>query len=171
MLSHLLRLATFRRFARQFGAVSRSLVATLAITALSLVGIAGHEAFKPAAYKDPVGIPTLGYGETKGVKMGDTTTPERALVQLLTSIGEHAEGIKQCILVPLFQHEFDAYLSLAYNIGVGAFCNSTLVKLLHQGQYVEACKQILRWDKAGGRTLRGLTTRRQAEYQQCMGPA
>jgi lysozyme len=59
--------------------------------------------------------------------------------------------------------------SLAYNIGVGAFCGSTLVALLNQGLYVEACSQILRWDKAGGRQLRGLTIRREAEHRTCIG--
>ena len=71
--------------------------------------------------------------------------------------------------VPLHQHEYDAFLSLAYNIGPGAFCGSTLVRLLNAGQYREACDQILRWDRFQGAPLRGLTLRRQAEHRQCLG--
>jgi lysozyme len=154
---------------RQLGASTRVAVTALAVSAAALVGIANQEAFVGKAYRDPVGIVTIGYGETQGVSMGDTTTPQRALVQLLQSANAHARGIAKCIKVPLFQYEFDAFVSLAYNIGVAAFCDSTLVSLLNQGLYAEACTQILRWDKAGGQTLRGLTARRQAEYRTCIG--
>ena len=71
--------------------------------------------------------------------------------------------------MPLHQHEYDAFLSLAYNIGPGAFCGSTLVRKLNAEDYAGACAEILRWDKAGGKTVAGLTKRRQAEYRQCMG--
>ena len=144
----------------------------IAVAAAALVSIAGYEQYRGDAYlptKDDV--PTIGWGETKGVKLGDKTEPTRALVQLLVSVNEHAEHVRRCVKVPLFQHEFDAYVSLAYNIGAAAFCGSTLVRLLNQGQYGEACKQILRWNKQAGKTLRGLTIRRQGEYKQCMGEA
>jgi lysozyme len=147
----------------------RILVASLSLSAAALVGIAVHEDFRPDAYPDITGVPTLGYGETKGVRIGDKTTPARALVTLLESAERHADGVRACITVPLYPHEFTAFVSLAYNIGVGAFCGSTLVKLLNQEKYAEACKQILRWDRAGGRQVRGLTVRRQAEYKTCMG--
>jgi lysozyme len=78
-------------------------------------------------------------------------------------------AIKQCVKVPLKQNEYDSYLSLSYNIGSNAFCKSTLVKKLNLGDYEGACKEILRWDKAGGRVVRGLTIRREKEYKQCMG--
>ncbi len=151
------------------GAASRSLIVTLVVSGAALVGIANLEAFRPVAYKDSVGVSTIGYGSTEGVKMGDKITPERALIRLLKDAEKFGAGIQRCVTVPLFQHEFDAYVSLAYNIGISAFCNSTLVKLLNQGDYVGACLQILRWDKAGGRVLPGLTTRRQAELRQCQG--
>ena len=148
---------------------TRITVAALAVSAAALVGIATHEGYRGEAYKDAVGIPTIGYGETAGVKMGDKTTPERALVQLLESTEKHADAIRQCIHVPLYQHEFDAYISLAYNIGTGAFCKSTLVKKLNQGDYTGACNEIRRWNKAGGKVLPGLVKRREAEYEMCMG--
>lgn len=70
--------------------------------------------------------------------------------------------------VPLTQGEFDAYVSLTYNIGAGAFCKSTLVKRLNAGDYAGACAEIKRWDKMGGKVLRGLTARREREYQMCV---
>ena len=144
-------------------------IASLALSATALVGIAGFESYQAVAYKDAVGIPTIGYGETKGVKMGQKTTPDRALVQLLSSANNHADDIRQCIKVPLYQHEFDAYVSLAYNIGAKNFCHSTLVRKLNAKDYKGACTEIRRWDKAGGKVLRGLTVRRQREYLTCVG--
>lgn len=146
----------------------RVAVVSLVITAATLVGIATHEGYVGTAYRDAVGIPTIGFGETKGVRMGQSTTPERALVQLLASADEHAKGMARCISVPLKQSEYDAYLSFTYNVGVGAFCKSTLNKKLNAGDYDGACKELLKWDKAGGRVLAGLTKRRQQEYKQCM---
>ena len=148
---------------------TRITVAALVVSAAALVGIATHEGYRGEAYKDATGIPTIGYGETAGVKMGDKTTPERALVQLLESTEKHADAIRSCIRVPLYQHEFDAYVSLAYNIGTGAFCRSTLVKKLNAGDYSGACSEIKRWNRAGGKVLPGLITRREAEYRMCMG--
>jgi lysozyme len=148
----------------------RSAVAMLVLAASTLVGIAVHEGYKDEAYIPVRGdVPTIGFGTTAGVKMGDKTTPERSLVRLLDEIeGVYAAGVRRCVTVPLYQHEYEAYVSLAYNIGVGAFCGSTLVKLLNQERYIEACEQIKRWNRAGGKVLRGLTIRREAEYKQCM---
>ena len=136
-------------------------IGALGISATVLVSIALHEGYREKAYQDAVGVATVGYGETTGVRMGDRTTPERALVQLLKSTEKHAGAIRQCIKVPLYQHEFDAYVSLAYNIGPGNFCRSTLVKKLNAGDYTGACQEIKRWNKAGGKVLAGLTKRRQ----------
>ncbi len=149
----------------------RLAVGVLAVSAACLVGIATHEGYRSEAYRDTVGIPTIGFGETAGVKMDNRTTPERALVTLLANTEKHADAIRQCIRVPLYQHEFDAYISLAYNIGTGAFCRSTLVKKLNAGDYGGACKEIKRWNRAGGKVLPGLVKRREAEYKMCMGEA
>ena len=147
----------------------RFAVGALAVSAAALVGIATHEGYRGEAYKDAVGIPTIGYGETAGVKMSDKTTPERALVQLLTSTEKHVDAIRSCVKVPLYQHEFDAYVSLSYNIGAAAFCRSTLVKKLNAGDYDGACEEIRRWNRAGGKVLPGLVKRREAEYVMCKG--
>jgi lysozyme len=150
--------------------MKRTLVGSLMLSAATLVGIAAYEGYEPVARPPvPGDVPTNGFGATKGVKAGDKVDPVRALIRLQADAEEHAKGIKACIKVPLFQYEFDAYLSLAYNIGVHAFCNSTLVKKLNAEEYLEACKQILRWDKFKGNPLRGLTIRREGEYKQCLG--
>ena len=141
----------------------------IVVSAAALVGIATREGYREKAYKDAVGVVTVGYGETAGVRMGDRTTPERALVTLLSSANRHADAIRQCIRVPLYQHEFDAYVSLAYNIGSGAFCGSTLVKKLNAKDYAGACEEIKRWNRAGGKVLPGLTKRREKEYRLCKG--
>ena len=147
----------------------RVTAAGLAISAATLVGIAVHEGYVGQTYLDPVGIPTIGFGETQGVKPGQTTTPTRALVQLLDSANSIAKGMVACIQVPLHQHEYDAYLSFSYNVGYGAFCKSTLAKKLNAGEYEAACAELKRWVYAGGNVLPGLVTRREKEYALCMG--
>ncbi len=104
--------------------------------------------------------------------MGQRTTPDRALVQLLADAQRHERELKACIGdVELHQHEWDAYVSWAFNIGTGAACRSTLVRKLKASppDYAGACSELLRWNKQAGRVLPGLIKRRQAEYQLCMG--
>jgi lysozyme len=142
----------------------------LRLSAVALVSIAGWEGFKSVAYIPvPGDVPTIGFGTTKDVKMGDIIDPVTALQRKIRDVEKFEGAIKQCVHVPLTQHEYDAYLSLAYNIGSGAFCRSTLVRKLNAQDYEGACKEILRWDKFKGKPLQGLTNRRQAEFKQCMG--
>lgn len=148
----------------------RNSIAALVVSAAALVGIAQWEDYRGEAYVPVKGdVPTIGFGTTAGVKPGDTITPPRALVRLLADADEYARAVKRCAPVPMYQHEFDAFVSLTYNIGPTAFCGSTLAKKLNAGDYAGACEQILRWNKAGGRVLSGLVKRRAAEYRQCMG--
>ena len=121
--------------------------------------------------------------------MGDTTTPVKALQRKLSDVKNFEGAIKQCVNVPLHQYEYDAYVDLAYNIGVGksgvvdGFCESrrggpsTLVKRLNAQDYAGACDAILQWKKAGGvdcslpgnKTCHGLWDRRQRMHKQCLG--
>ena len=142
----------------------------LRLSAAALVGIAGWEGYKSVAYIPvPGDVPTIGFGTTKGVKMGDSIDPVTALQRKIRDVEVFEGAVKQCVKVPLAQHEYDAYLSLAYNIGSGAFCKSTLVRKLNAQDYEGACREILRWDRFQEKPLAGLTNRRQAEYKQCMG--
>lgn len=148
----------------------RIAIGALALSATTLVGIALHEGFEPKAYIPVAGdVPTIGFGTTDSVKMGDTITVERALVKLLQDANKFERAVKRCAPVPMHNYEFAAFVSLAYNIGEGAFCRSTLVKKLNAQDYDGACREILKWDRFKGKPLAGLTKRRQAEYQQCIG--
>jgi lysozyme len=150
--------------------MDRTKIAALVLSAFALVGIVSHEGYKDDAYIPiPGDVPTIGFGTTEGVKMGDKTTPVKALQRAMQDVQKFEGAVKQCVKVPLHQYEYDAYISLAYNIGSGAFCRSTLVKKLNAQDYEGACKEILRWDRAQGKVLRGLTLRRQEEYRKCTG--
>ena len=149
--------------------IKRNAIAALSLSAAALVGIATHEGYVGQAYRDIVGVWTIGFGTTEQVKAGDKIDPVRALQRKMADVQKFEGALKQCVKVPLHQHEYDAFLSLAYNIGPGAFCGSTLVRKLNAEDYPGACAEILRWDKAGGKTVAGLTKRRQAEHLQCMG--
>lgn len=151
--------------------MNRTQVASLALSAAALVGIVVHEGYSDRAYIPvPGDVPTIGFGTTDGVKMGDRTTPGKALQRALSDINKFEGALKQCVKVPLFQYEYDAYLSLSYNIGSRAFCTSTLVRKLNASDYAGACREILKWDRFQGKPLPGLTTRRQSEFKACMGP-
>lgn len=150
--------------------MNRVNIAALVLSAASLTGIAVHEGYRDRAYIPVAGDrPTLGFGDAQGVKLGDKTDPIRALIRLNQQAETFQQEMRECIgNVPLYQHEWDAYVSLTFNIGSGAFCRSTLVKLLQQQNYTAACAQILRWDRFQGRPLAGLTKRRVDEYNKCI---
>lgn len=147
-------------------------IASLGLSAAALVALALSEGYTDKAVQPlPGDRPTIGFGTTGGVRMGDTITPPKALERKLRDVQAFEGAIKQCVHVPLYQHEYDAYVSLSYNIGSKAFCGSTLVRKLNAQDYAVACKELLRWDKFKGKSVRGLTLRREREYKMCMGEA
>lgn len=149
---------------------NRKHIATISLSATALVALLVHEGYRDNAYIPIAGdVPTIGFGTTTGVKLGDRTTPEKALTVALRDVQGFEGAIKECVTVPLAQHEYDAFVSLSYNIGSNAFCRSTLVRRLNAGDYVGACNQILRWDHFKGKPLAGLTKRRQEEFKKCLG--
>lgn len=151
---------------------TRVAIAALALSAAGLVGIVQFEGYSSTVYVPvPGDVPTIGFGSTAGVKPGDTITPQAALGRAMADVSKFEGALRQCVKVPLSQGEYDAFLSLAYNIGGGAFCGSTLVHLLNAGDYAGACAQISRWNKQAGRELAGLTKRREAERAKCEGRA
>lgn len=150
--------------------MNRVQLAGLSLSAAALVSLVVHEGWSDKAYIPvPGDVPTIGFGTTSGVKMGDTITPTVALARALQDVQKFEGALKQCVKVPLHSHEYNSYVSLSYNIGSGAFCGSTLVRKLNAGDYAGACEEIKRWNKFQGKPLRGLTIRRQKEYEQCIG--
>jgi lysozyme len=147
----------------------RAKVAGLVISAAAFVGILNYEKFVPETYSDVGGVNTIGFGTTKGVQAGQKITVERALIQALSDAERMSAEMRVCIKVPLYQHEFDAFVSLTYNIGPQAFCSSTLVRKLNDGDYDGACREILKWNKVGNDVVKGLVIRRGKEYDLCIG--
>lgn len=123
--------------------------------------IAKWEGLETKAYRDIVGIPTVCYGETRGVKMGDTYTKEQCLAILQVGVAEFYANLKPCMTNPNIPVGVQAsMLELAYNAGTGAVCKSTMMRLANQGKFKEACDELGKWVKAGGRTVKGLENRR-----------
>ncbi len=150
--------------------VRRVLRGAAALSAAGLLSIASWEGFKSEAYIPVEGdVPTVGFGHTAGVRLGDTVTVTQALTLLRDDVREVERGVLSCVKVPLSQGELDAFVSLAFNIGTGAYCGSTLVRKLNGGDYAGACEEIKRWHFAGGVSVPGLVARREAEFRRCMG--
>lgn len=142
----------------------------LTLSAAALVALVSYEGYSDRAIIPvPGDKPTIGFGTTGGVKIGDKITPPQALARVMRDVQTTEKAIARCVKVPLYQYEFDAYASLTYNIGETAFCGSTLVRKLNGNDYAAACAEISRWNKFKGRELRGLTTRRKAERAICEG--
>lgn len=127
------------------------------------------EGFKANAYKCPAGVWTIGYGTTAAAgvgidpKPGMSVTKAEAEGYLQAALDKFADQIAPSITAPINENEFGAFVSLAYNIGPGAFRKSTALSAFNAGDKAKAAKAILLWNKAGGKVLKGLTRRREAE--------
>ena len=115
------------------------------------------------AYRDAVGVVTIGYGHTRTAKPGMQISAQTAEDLLRQDIARFEECVSNAVKVDLTQPQFDALVSFAFNVGCGALGRSTLLRLLNRGDYDGAAKQFGRWNMAGGRRLAGLTRRRAAE--------
>lgn len=153
----------------------RKPIIAIVISTAGLGGIALHEGYRDNAYVPVRGDEvTIGYGSTtyqdgSRVRLGDKITRKEATELLGNKVSLFEKQLKSCVKVPLYQYEYDSFVSLEYNIGGKALCSSSLVKKLNTYDYEGACKEILKWDKFKGRALPGLTKRRQQEYKQCLG--
>ena len=130
--------------------------------------ICNFEGLRLKAYDDGVGVWTIGFGTTKypngiRVKKGDTCTLDQAKAYMQNDLKSFEQTVNNTVKVPLNQNQFDALVSLAYNIGSTAFKNSTLVKRLNEGNYNTAANQFNVWVNAGGKRMQGLVNRRAAE--------
>ena len=123
-----------------------------------------------AAYKCPAGVWTISVGVTEGVKEGMKITKVQSDVMFARALRPREDKLTRLLnRTPTTQNQFDAMLSLAYNIGMGAFEKSTLLRLHRNTQYEEAADEFLKWNKAGGKILNGLTRRRSAERKLYLG--
>lgn len=150
------------------GAGGAAAITVAGMLAVQTVG--GFEGLRLAAYQDIVGIWTACYGETKGIKPGMKFSKETCNNMLIDSLVEHEMGMRKCLKNPdaLPIETYVANVSLTYNIGVGAFCKSTAAKMLNAGNIPAACEALTRFNKAGGKVVKGLVTRRTAEHKLCM---
>jgi lysozyme len=125
--------------------------------------IKDFEGLELNAYKCAAGVWTIGYGHIKGVQEGMSISEARANEMLNEELTEYENYINKGVTVPLSQCQFDAMVSWVYNLCNGNLTSSTLLKVLNSGDYAGVPAQMLRWNKAGGKVLAGLTRRRQAE--------
>lgn len=162
----------------------RLLPVFLFLSALGFAGIAVDEGYTSKAIIPVAGDkPTYGLGSTerpdgKPVQAGDTITPPAAIQLAIRQAKVKEAAIKRCITAPLAQYEYDAFVSLSYNVGETAFCGSRLVAKVNQQDYAGACAEILRWRFFKGKDCSlvenqklcgGIWTRRQGEAARCRG--
>lgn len=140
--------------------------------AAGLTLIKSFEGLSLEKYRDAVGKWTIGYGHLilPHENFPQALTQVEAEDLLRADLGVTERGIHRLVTVDLNQNQFDALVAFAFNVGLGNLQNSTLLRLLNQGQYQEAADQLLRWNKAGGKILAGLTRRREAERALFMTP-
>lgn len=138
----------------QFGATSRDYATTL---------IQSFEGCRLDVYPDVGNLATVGWGCRTDLPIGTTITQDQADELFAQSLERTAQGVERGVTVPLSPQQGAALICFAYNIGVGAFDNSTLLKLLNNGSYSVVPAQLMRWNKVQGEPVAGLTRRRQAE--------
>lgn len=136
--------------------------------AVSLIG--GYEGLRLYSYQDVIGVWTACYGETKGIRSGMKFTKAECDAQFARRLVEFETGMRACLkqpdAVPI--KPYIAFLSLSYNVGVGAFCKSSVARYANAGDYRAACNRIPAFNKAGGRVIRGLVIRRADEQKYCL---
>ncbi|MBB6159656.1 lysozyme [Bartonella doshiae] len=126
------------------------------------------EGLRLSAYEDAIGVWTIGYGHTSAagapdVYKGMQITEKEAEKILLQDLKQFEDHIKYTVTVPLSDKQFAALVSFCYNVGTEAFCRSTLLKKLNQGNYEAVPIELQKWTRAGGKRLQGLINRRAAE--------
>lgn len=134
----------------------------------------GFEGCREYAYRDPVGIPTVCFGETAGVKLGDHYTHAQCEDMLAGRLPNYDAGVSSCVHAPMSEARRAAVVSFTYNVGIAAFCHSAFAQRLNDND-PHACDELLKWTTAhkviAGRrvaiTLPGLVNRRNKEHEYC----
>lgn len=130
--------------------------------------VAAWEGRSLIAYADPVGIPTICEGYTHDVRLGDVATPAQCDALTEQEVRKALAVVDRSVSYPLPDELRVALSSFVYNVGAGAYANSTLLRKLRARDIEGACRELDRWVYAGGRKLKGLERRRQAERQLCL---
>jgi lysozyme len=138
------------------------------MTEEGLALIKRFEGFKAKAYRCPAGVWTIGYGHTSmagapEVKAGMKMSREEASAILARDVERFAEGVRKAVTVTLTEQQFSALVSFAYNVGLGAFRSSSVLKAVNGGDLAAVPRRLSLWVKAGGKVLPGLVKRRAAE--------
>lgn len=125
-----------------------------------------YEQFRPTAYKPtPKDVPTIGWGHTVGVRLGDTCTTDQAQQWLQSDVAGAVSDVNRYVTRKLTQNQFDALVSLRFNIGAGNFIGSGLLRFVNASNDHAAAADFDNWDKQAGTVLNGLLRRREAESQ------
>jgi lysozyme len=137
---------------------------------LSTQVLAPSEGYVEKVYVDPANILTSCFGHTgPELRMGQRFTEAECLNQLVTDLHKHDRAMMTYIKVPVADNVHAAFLSFCYNVGVAACGKSTAIRLLNENKTESACRELRRWVYVGKNILPGLVTRRQKEYELCMG--
>jgi len=137
--------------------------ATNRINAAGLELIKSFEGLRLNSYLDAVGVWTIGYGHTRTAGPGQSVSFAGATALLREDVATFERAVTQAVRVPITANQYAALVSFAYNVGSGALNSSTLLRRLNAGDTFGAANELLRWNRAGGRVLAGLTRRREAE--------
>lgn len=142
---------------------TKKIAAAFAVSLSGLAFIAGFEGTEQVAYLDSVGVPTICTGSTRGVFLGQTATLQECEERLQEDTTYAGKAVARYVRVRLTQGQYDALVSLVFNIGPGAFSGSTLLRKLNASDCLGTVREFPRWVYAGKKRLRGLEARRAAE--------
>lgn len=145
------------------------------VAALAIATVGHFEGLRTEPYRDIIGVPTICYGETRGVTMDDHATREECDAMLVQGLQDFERGVMGCTTATLPDSRLVAVVSFAYNVGIGAYCQSSVARKLNAGDVKGGCNALLLYNKArknGKLTpVKGLTARRNAERDLCMRAA
>lgn len=148
------------------GAGLLALAGTLLPSQSGLNAIKQHEGVRYGAYLDAVQVPTICYGSTRRVHIGQRATPDECAQRLKEDAGIAGAGVAKNVRVPITQTQYDALVSFVFNVGEPKFRNSTMLRKINAGDCYGAGREFDRWVYAGGKPLRGLVQRRADERGQ-----
>lgn len=149
-------------------AISLPSFSTLKISSEGLLLLANAEGCRTSPYQCSAGVWTNGIGHTRGVTPATEVNERQIAINLIDDVQRVESGIARCMPVAMPQGVYDATVSFAFNVGVGAVCRSTYAQLINQQQWQAACDQLMRWVYVKGVRNKGIETRRAAERTLCL---